>query len=162
MRGLNLGCGGHILVAPDVDWINLDMSAREGVNTVADLEWPLPFADNQFDIVLAFHVFEHIQNYIELVKEVHRVLKPDGRLAVRLPEFPCGAAVADPTHVRFFVPMSIFHLTDHALGYDTGGLKGLFKLLWIESIPHSRPVLDTGMPGAYFTEIHADLLAVKP
>jgi len=162
-RGLNLGCGNHLLPSDSrTTWVNLDRFPREGVQVAHNLEeTPLPFPDNTFDIVLAFHVLEHIQNLLPLVQEIHRILKAGGTLAVRVPHFQCQAAVADPTHVRLFAPMTFFHFTDYPLGFDSGGIKGLFRLVWLEVVCHSRPALDGGVPGSYFTEIHADLEAVK-
>jgi len=38
----------------------------------------LPFQDNDFDIVLSFGVMHHIPNWLEALKEIKRVLKPEG------------------------------------------------------------------------------------
>jgi ubiquinone/menaquinone biosynthesis C-methylase UbiE len=50
-----------------------------GIN-VLPLEHPykLPFSENSFEAVLSFGVLEHVQNDEESVKEIHRVLKPNG------------------------------------------------------------------------------------
>jgi ubiquinone/menaquinone biosynthesis C-methylase UbiE len=40
----------------------------------------LPFPDNTFDLVLSFDNLEHIKEYELTMKEIVRVLKPDGRL----------------------------------------------------------------------------------
>jgi hypothetical protein len=74
-----------------------------------------------------------------------------------VPEFPCRAAVADPTHVRYFVPESFHHFVAY-IGFDTGGMAETFDLAWIESIVHDRPEIDRGVIGSYFTEIHCELL----
>lgn len=37
----------------------------------------LPFQDNHFDIVLSFGVMHHIPNWLDALKEIARVLKPD-------------------------------------------------------------------------------------
>ena len=42
----------------------------------------LPFADNQFDVVLAVECMHHFSSRHEFYKEVARVLKPGGRLVV--------------------------------------------------------------------------------
>lgn len=38
----------------------------------------LPFKDNEFDVVLSFDLLEHIPNVKNHLKEVHRILKPNG------------------------------------------------------------------------------------
>ena len=40
---------------------------------------PLPFPDNEFDYVVSFQVIEHIEEDGDLVREMHRVLKPGGQ-----------------------------------------------------------------------------------
>lgn len=41
-------------------------------------EYKLPFADNSFDVVLSFGVLEHVPNDQESLKEIGRILKPNG------------------------------------------------------------------------------------
>jgi SAM-dependent methyltransferase len=50
-----------------------------GINVVP-LEHPheLPFGENTFEVVLSFGVLEHVQNDMESVKEIRRILKPNG------------------------------------------------------------------------------------
>jgi SAM-dependent methyltransferase len=47
----------------------------------------LPFDDNQFDLVCAFDVIEHIENDTLAVQEMARVCRPDGLLCVSVPAF---------------------------------------------------------------------------
>jgi SAM-dependent methyltransferase len=161
---LNLGCGNNIKISDGIaTWINLDLSTEKGADIMGDLEKGLPmFKDEMFDFVLASHVLEHVQNYIPLIHEIWRVMKPWGTLVIKVPEFPCRAAIADPTHVRFFVPESFSHLVAHSFGFDTGGMAKLFEMNWMESIAHDRPSIDRGVIGSYFTEIHCELLKVLP
>ena len=44
---------------------------------VADVQ-KLPFADNYFDIVFVLDILEHVKQADIGIKEIHRVLKPDG------------------------------------------------------------------------------------
>lgn len=45
----------------------------------------IPFGDNAFDFVIAGEVIEHIKRPFEFIEEVHRVLKPSGRLLLSTP-----------------------------------------------------------------------------
>ena len=45
----------------------------------------LPFDDATFDCVVTSEVLEHIQNDVGAIAELHRVLKPGGRLGVTVP-----------------------------------------------------------------------------
>ena len=38
----------------------------------------LPFLDKGFDVVLSFGVMHHISNWLDALREIHRVLKPEG------------------------------------------------------------------------------------
>ncbi len=40
----------------------------------------LPFDDNTFDLITSFDNLEHIKEYNEVIKEMVRVLKPDGKI----------------------------------------------------------------------------------
>ena len=45
----------------------------------------LPFRSRCFDVVLAIEAFEHIQDNVAAMREVHRVMKPEGALIVTTP-----------------------------------------------------------------------------
>ncbi len=47
----------------------------------------LPFANASFDAVLSFEVFEHIFNIEDVLLELHRIIKPGGKLLVSTPFF---------------------------------------------------------------------------
>lgn len=60
--------------------------ARENIHDTSNIQFPeanatnLPFEDNHFDIVLSFGVMHHIPNWLDALKEIKRVLKPEGYL----------------------------------------------------------------------------------
>lgn len=47
----------------------------------------LPFADASLDVVSAFDVVEHVADDVGLLRELHRVLRPGGRLLVSVPAY---------------------------------------------------------------------------
>ncbi len=97
-KKLNLGCG--IDIKPG--WINLDSAALAGVDVVHNIEkLPLPFSDNEFDYILAQDVLEHV-DYMPILKDLHRILKHNGTLAVRVPHFTSKNNFIDPTHKKLF------------------------------------------------------------
>ena len=115
-RRLNLGCGRDTRPG----WVNLDRAALPGVDVVHDLErLPLPFADASFDEILAKDVLEHV-DYIPLLSELWRVLRPGGRLDIQVPHFTSVDNYVDPTHRnRFSVRTFEFFVADstHARDY---------------------------------------------
>ena len=69
----------------------------------------LPFRSGAFEKVKAHHILEHIpfgQDRIQTFNEAHRVLGEGGILDVEVPVFPYWTAIADPSHVSFFVTQS--------------------------------------------------------
>ncbi|HEY8379064.1 MAG TPA: class I SAM-dependent methyltransferase, partial [Nannocystis sp.] len=94
---LDIGCGGTKQI-PEA--IGLDSEPGPEVDCVADLERPLPFADDSFDNIFAVHVLEHIRDLLGLMRELHRILRPSGVLHVLGPHWRFVNAVADPTHCR--------------------------------------------------------------
>lgn len=97
-KKLNLGCGTDIKKG----WVNLDSAALAGVDVVHTIEQlPLPFADNEFDEILAKDVLEHVA-YIPVLKDVCRILKKGGTLTIRVPHFTSKNNFIDPTHKKLF------------------------------------------------------------
>jgi SAM-dependent methyltransferase len=127
-RVLDLGCRygaltrayveGNDVVGIDVDREALAEAAKLGIETRwADVEQPLPFEDESFDVVVAGELLEHVRDPERLVADARRVLRPGGRLvgsvpnAYRLPNrlrFLRGLAPErDPTHLHMFTPRDV-------------------------------------------------------
>ncbi len=66
---------------------NLVLKAREkGVNAIcSDLNKPLPFKDNIFDIIIANQIIEHLMNTDLFIREIYRVLKSGGIAIISTP-----------------------------------------------------------------------------
>ncbi|MBT5492698.1 methyltransferase domain-containing protein [bacterium] len=105
MKKLNLGCGNDIREG----WINLDIASLEGVDIVHDLNiLPLPFENEEFDYIICYDILEHIFDYIPLLKELHRIVKKDAIIEIKVPHYTYSRAYVDPTHIRYFA-MELFY-----------------------------------------------------
>jgi SAM-dependent methyltransferase len=103
---LHMGCGFDIRDG----YLNLDILPLSGVDVVADIELgTLPFRANAFDQVAAFNFLEHLADLPHVMKETHRILKPQGIAHIRVPHFTHRGAYGDPTHKRFFSYDTFFY-----------------------------------------------------
>jgi SAM-dependent methyltransferase len=50
-----------------------------------DCQESIPFPDASFDRVIAIHVLEHLPNLPAAVRQIHRILKPDGEFCAVIP-----------------------------------------------------------------------------
>jgi predicted SAM-dependent methyltransferase len=101
MAKLELGCG----VSPRPGYIHHDRIAHSAdVDVAHDLEvFPWPWADGQFEQILALDLFEHLRCDIATwMDECWRILAPGGRVILRVPHWRSQDMWIDPTHRRWF------------------------------------------------------------
>jgi SAM-dependent methyltransferase len=122
-RVLDLGCrdgaltqaylDGNEVVGVDADREALAGAAKLGIETHwADLDQPLDFAEDSFDVVVAGELLEHLRDPLRLVGEIRRVLRPGGTFVASVPNayrlkgrllFLLGRPPEnDPTHLQMF------------------------------------------------------------
>jgi len=83
-------------IAPEQCFISRFKKMKNLEYTTADLHSPivdvkanildLPFKDNSFDVVFCNHVLEHIEDDKKAMKELYRVLKPNGFGIFQIPQ----------------------------------------------------------------------------
>jgi 2-polyprenyl-3-methyl-5-hydroxy-6-metoxy-1,4-benzoquinol methylase len=70
---------------------------------IHNLEKNLPFPNNYFDLCFASEIIEHLDNRLNLIKEIHRVLKPSKYLFLTTPNRDSLIAKFDKLIGRFVV-----------------------------------------------------------
>lgn len=101
---LNLGCGMDIRKG----YINCDITNHEGVDKVVSLEKKLQFKDNSVDEILCKYVLEHlVTSPLKVLREFHRVLKPDGIVEIGVP-FCKHPTAHGCDHIRTFTVWSFY------------------------------------------------------
>lgn len=137
---LDIGCGAGQLLKASADCsasrlagVDADTSLLEQARAlvpqaelaIADVQTRLPFADCSFDTAFMCDVIEHLHNPIAALREIHRVLRPHGRLLLTTPNANSIVrrlagerwfALADPTHVLFYTRFTLAHAL-RATGY---------------------------------------------
>jgi len=97
IKKLNLGCGQF----PKEGYVNLDINPNAKADVFHDLtKFPYPFDDNSFSLIEVDHVLEHLEDTVKVMKELHRILKIEGRLIIKVPHFSRG--FTNPEHKMGF------------------------------------------------------------
>jgi SAM-dependent methyltransferase len=158
---LDLGCGDGtfgryrpnsrvVVHGVDADAGAVREAARYEKALCVDLEASdLPYPDASFDGVLAKDIFEHVADPGRLVREAHRVMRPDGVIVVSVVMAKPDRVWADYTHVRGFT-RSAAELLLRDAGFTIeevwkmGPVPGARRLGLVRLIPHLLriPVLD--------------------
>ena len=97
---LELGVGNRKRISSA---IGIDILDGECVDIVGDVAEVLKeIKDNSIDQVYSFHFLEHVDNHIEVVNEIIRVLKKNGLMNIVVPHFSNPFYYSDPTHKSKF------------------------------------------------------------
>lgn len=83
---LNLGCG-EDRRNPSSGWVNVDGRPGSGADLVHDLNRALPWDTGAAHEIYLCHVLEHVVWWDQLLDECARILKPAGKITVRVPDF---------------------------------------------------------------------------
>lgn len=68
------------------------------------------FPDNHFQVVVLWHVLEHLRNPAETLQEIHRILKPGAWLSVAVPNYGGSQASASGPHwFHLDLPRHLWH-----------------------------------------------------
>lgn len=152
-RVLDVGCWtgdlGRVLVerGSEVSGLEIDEDAADKARAVlesvvvADLDTsPLSghFPEGSFDTIVFADVLEHLRDPVAVLKEAARLLTPDGRVVISIPNITHGSVrlallqgrwsytetgLLDATHIRFFSRAGVLAMFAEA-GYVVEDLRG--------------------------------------
>lgn len=77
--------------------------------------------DNKFDLIICYHILEHIQEDQKAMVELNRILKPNGVCIIQTP-FKGGEIYEDPTIQSMEDRLKHFGQEDHVRVYSVAGL----------------------------------------
>jgi SAM-dependent methyltransferase len=96
------------------DWENSPHAAAGDSDIVGSLE-ALPVDDASFDAALSTQVLEHVAEPVDVLRELHRILRPGGRLYLTVPLV--GELHEEPYDFFRYTPHGLRHLLTKA-GFD--------------------------------------------
>jgi len=105
----------------NINYMSTDLSG----NFIADFQYnitSLDVASQSIDLVICYHVLEHITDDRKAMAELHRVLKPGGRAIIQTP-FKDGGIYEDFTITAPSEREIHFGQDDHVRIYSVAGLK---------------------------------------
>jgi SAM-dependent methyltransferase len=160
---LDVGCGGGLL---------LQMLAERGVKEVAGLDFSLdaaraawtlagvpavcatlsrpPLPDSSCAVVTMFHVLEHLYDPASYLDAAHKLLKPDGRLVIQVPNAACWQ------FLLFGERWNGIDVPRHLIDFRLSDIDGLLDSCGFEVLRHKHFSLRDN-PAGMATSIAPDL-----
>ena len=133
--GTGMGYGVEIIAPKATRYISIDKQLPEQINQFDNAEYyemevpPIGFENYSFDSVVSFQVIEHIEEDIEFVREVSRVLRSGGKFVVSTPNAPMSLT-RNPWHVREYNADELRNLLEcHFSKVEAYGVVGNEKVM---------------------------------
>ncbi|NRT14477.1 2-polyprenyl-3-methyl-5-hydroxy-6-metoxy-1,4-benzoquinol methylase [Flavobacterium sp. 28A] len=119
---IGAGTGDFLSVAKQNGWKTVGVEPSEKAKQIASskgvsfVEKTSELGNHSFDVISMWHVLEHVPNLDEQIKELKRLLKPDGSLIIAVPNFKSF----DAQHYKTFwaaydVPIHFWHFSKKAI-----------------------------------------------
>ena len=126
-RLLDIGCGsgeflyqmksyGWNVYGVEISQASANIGNKRGLNISCGELGGADFSDNFFDVVVLNQTLEHVYSPSSYLKEIHRILKPEGTLIIAVPNIGCMESkmfkenwhlLDVPTHLYFFNTTSL-------------------------------------------------------
>ena len=133
--GTGSGYGVEIVAPKATRYISIDKQLPQNILQLENVEYyemevpPIGFENCSFDSVVSFQVIEHIEEDIDFVREVSRVLRPGGRFVVSTPNAPMSLT-RNPWHVREYKADELRNLLEcHFSKVEIYGVVGNDKIM---------------------------------
>jgi 2-polyprenyl-3-methyl-5-hydroxy-6-metoxy-1,4-benzoquinol methylase len=127
------------------------------------------FPDGHFDVVTLLHVLEHLPDPVGTLREVSRILKPEGIVVLAVPNFrSAGALIFRSYWFPLDVPRHLYHFSAHTLWNlltKVDGIRpvrvnyfpGIFIRESWEYLCRDHPLLGTALPPRVIARLAAPL-----
>lgn len=157
-------------------YLHLIRSARPGAKligvdvrlpkTAADFEFhlapegsPLPFSDEQFDVVVSCDVIEHVSDPKNALEEVHRVLRPGGRF---IGFVPIEGGAGPHGFFRLFDSGIYRDTKDHQHAYTRAEMLNLMNAQFTaESLQYSYHIVGGSLDALFFASFKLPVIGAR-
>ena len=106
---------------PDIKYFSTDFENEFIAEYNYDIT-QIPLEDNFFDLIICYHILEHIENDKKAMAELHRVLKQNGSCIIQTP-FKTGDIYEDFSKKTKAERLVAFGQEDHVRVYSVAGLQ---------------------------------------
>jgi len=144
--------GGGIFAKDGYTTIDL----RDTADIKFDLNHGIPLPENSVGVLNASHIIEHLKDPCRIMREIHRVLAPNGFAFIEVPSTDGRGAWQDPTHVSFWNENSFWYYTRKTQSQFIDHVEGMKDVRFMEDR------LDTVWWDNHIAVTHAWLIALKP
>jgi len=140
---IGAGTGDFLLAAKRKKW-NVDgiepneqarkLASEKGIELQQDLA---SFKEGSFDVISMWHVLEHVPDLEVQLKELYRLLKPNGVAVIAVPNFKSF----DAEHYKEF--WAAYDVPRHLWHFSQNGITGLFEKYNFEKLQTKPLVFDS-------------------
>lgn len=118
---IGAGTGDFLLTAKNDGWNVIGVEPSEKARSIAakkgiELKPVADFDDHSFDIITMWHVLEHVPDLQNQIKELKRLLKPNGAIIIAVPNFKSyDAKYYGEFWAAYDTPRHLWHFSKKAI-----------------------------------------------
>ncbi len=136
MKKLNLGAQSGL---QNKGWDTIDFFKSYNPTILHNLEKiPYPIKDKTYDLITGFDVLEHLNNPIDVLKELHRITKQEGKIHLKVPFWNHAFAHGNCQHVTYFGYGWFEHFVKTYNIYEIKKIKYVPFSIFSWLLPHPR------------------------
>ena len=171
---IGAGTGDFLSVAKNDGWQTIGVEPSDRAKSIA-INKGVSFVDetseldnHSFDVISMWHVLEHVPNLENQIKELKRLVKPNGTIIIAVPNFKSydakyygkfWAAYDVPRHIYHFDPATITSLAAH-YGFRLSKQRGqVFDSFYIALLSHQYKTGSKKMLMSFLIGLWSNILA---
>ena len=119
---IGAGTGDFLAVAKQDGWQTIGIEPNDKAKKIANnkgvqlIETTNLLEDHSIDVITMWHVLEHVPNVENQIKEIKRMLKPNGSIIIAVPNFNSyDANYYDSFWAAFDVPRHLWHFSKKSI-----------------------------------------------